>query len=554
MVDGAGGLRPHWRSVLGAYAALTDGLAERARRLDRAVAEEGVAALLPSAGDPVSPWRCDPLPLPLPGAEFASLAAGLDQRARLLEAVLADLFGPQRLLAEGLVPPALVFANSSFLRPCRDLGGGVRLHFYAADLIRAPDGAWTVTSDRTDGAAGLGLARENRRLLARVLPEPFRPVQVRPLRPFFELWQEGLHRLAPPGRGNPSVALLSEGATHPYWFEHMLLARELGAALVEPGDLTVRNGAVFLKTLRGLQPVDVLIRRLAGRLLDPLELDSGPLAGVPGLLDAVRAGSVRIVNDPASAMLEAPGFAALLPGLAERLLGEPLQLANAAPGEPASVAPWLVGEGLEPRPVVLRLYLVHDGEGWRAMPGGLARMLTADAPEPAQALAGGALPGGGVAKDVWVLAEERADVIGLEELAADQAIAIERDLADLYPHQTLHPLGIPGKGVISRFPIRSAELIDLYPDRPDLLVRIEAPHGLMRVIVAHPPPPRFRRSGLRFDQQTRVQIDALVELAASDGPTILMGDFNAPERHRSLRQIAGAGFIDAFKTAGEGEG
>ena len=147
-----------------------------------------------------------------------------------------------------------------------------------------------------------------------------------------------------------------------------------------------------------------------------------------------------------------------------------------------------------------------------------------------------------------------ADVIGLEELAADQAIAIERDLADLYPHQTLHPLGIPGKGVISRFPIRSAELIDLYPDRPDLLVRIEAPHGLMRVIVAHPPPPRFRRSGLRFDQQTRVQIDALVELAASDGPTILMGDFNAPERHRSLRQIAGAGFIDAFKTAGEGGG
>ena len=386
MVDGAGGLRPHWRSVLGAYAALTDGLAARARRLDRAVAEEGVAALLPSAGDPVSPWRCDPLPLPLPAPEFVALAAGLDQRARLLEAVLADLFGPQRLLAEGLVPPALVFANPSFLRPCRDLGGGVRLHFYAADLIRAPDGAWTVTSDRTDGAAGLGLARENRRLLARVLPEPFRPVQVRPLRPFFELWQESLHRLAPPGRGNPSVALLSEGATHPYWFEHMLLARELGAALVEPGDLTVRNGAMFLKTLRGLQPVDVLIRRLAGRLLDPLELDSGPLAGVPGLLDAARGGSVRIVNDPVAGLLEAPGFAALLPALAGRLLGEPLQLPNAAAGVPASVAPWLVGEGLEPRPVVLRLYLVHDGEGWRTMPGGLARVLTADAPEPGGAL------------------------------------------------------------------------------------------------------------------------------------------------------------------------
>lgn len=147
-----------------------------------------------------------------------------------------------------------------------------------------------------------------------------------------------------------------------------------------------------------------------------------------------------------------------------------------------------------------------------------------------------------------------ADVIGLEELAADQAIAIERDLTDLYPHQTLHPLGIPGKGVISRFPIVSAELIDLYPNRPDLLVRIDAPRGCLRVIVAHPPPPRIRKSGLRFDQQTRDQIEALIDLAGSDGPTILMGDFNAPERHRSLRQIAASGMIDAFKTAGEGGG
>jgi uncharacterized circularly permuted ATP-grasp superfamily protein/uncharacterized alpha-E superfamily protein len=412
MVDGAGGLRAHWRGVLGAYAALTDELPERARRLDRAVAEEGVAALLPSAEAPAPHWRCDPLPLPLPAGEFAALAAGLDQRARLLEAVLADLLGEQRLLAEGLVPPALVFANPAFLRSCRDLAPGVRLHFYAADLIRAPDGAWTVASDRTDGAGGLGLARENRRLLARVLPEPFRPVQVRPLRPFFEWWQESLHRLAPPGRANPAVAFLTEGAAHRHWFEHLLLARELGAALVEPGDLTVRNGAVFLKTLRGLQPVDVLVRRIPGPVLDPLELEGGPLAGVPGLLDAAREGRVRIVNDPASGMVEARGFAPLLPALAERLLGEALTLANATPGVPGSVAPTLVDARLEPRPVVLRLFLVHDGEGWRAMPGGLARVPEGDTEEP-----GGVLPLGGLAKDVWVLAEDRTDLIGLAPAA-----------------------------------------------------------------------------------------------------------------------------------------
>jgi len=149
-----------------------------------------------------------------------------------------------------------------------------------------------------------------------------------------------------------------------------------------------------------------------------------------------------------------------------------------------------------------------------------------------------------------LLRNSHADVIGLEELAADQAIAIERDLNDLYPYQTLHPLGIPGKGLISRFPIASSELVSLYPDRPDLLVTL---HGLaepIRIIVAHPPPPRFRKSGFHFDLATRSQIDGLIDLATPDGPTILMGDFNAPERHRSLRQLTSAGLIDAFRAAG----
>lgn len=153
-----------------------------------------------------------------------------------------------------------------------------------------------------------------------------------------------------------------------------------------------------------------------------------------------------------------------------------------------------------------------------------------------------------------VLRNSRADVIGLEELAPDQAIAIERDLHDLYPHQTLHPLGIPGKGLISRFPIASAELVPLYPDRPDLLVTLTGPLAKIRIIVAHPPPPRFRKSGFHFDLATRAQIESLIGLATSGGPAILMGDFNATERHRSLRQLTSAGLIDAFRAAGEGGG
>ncbi len=407
MVDGGGRVRPHWRGVLGAYAAIGEELPARAARLDRAAAEDGIASVLPGSDATAPAWRLDPLPLPLPAAEFAALEAGLAQRARLIEAVLADIYGAQRLLATGGLPPALVFADPHFLRPCRDLAPPVRLHLYAADLVRGADGGWRVLADRTAAPSGLGRARENRRLLARVVPEAFRAFPLRPLHPFFELWQDSLQRLAPSASGNPAVALLTPGVAHPRWFEHMLLSRDLGCALVEAGDLTVRRGALLLKTLHGLRPVDVLLRFLDGRLLDPLELDGPTRAGVPGLLDAVRDGAVCVVNHPGGGLVEAAGFAAHLPALAPRLLGEALMLEQVADGDAApSLAPFLGSGGLAPRPVVLRLFLVHDGSGWRALPGGLAR-----------AAGGGAaawppMPAGGVCKDVWVMAEDGSDSIG----------------------------------------------------------------------------------------------------------------------------------------------
>jgi uncharacterized circularly permuted ATP-grasp superfamily protein/uncharacterized alpha-E superfamily protein len=501
MVDGRGGLRPHWRGVLGVLTSLGDGgLRKRARRLDRAFEEEGVTSFLPGASAAEGAWRCDPVPLPLGADEFAELEAGLAQRASLLEAILADLYGRQELLAEGVLPPALVFPNPGFLRPCCDgpseAGGDrrVRLHFYAADLVRGPDGSWRVLADRTAGAGGVGYARENRRLLARVLPEVFRPVQVRQLRPFFDRWQDALQRLGPPdaagvAKPNPTVALLTPGNSHPRWFEHMFLSRELSCALVEGGDLTVRGGVVFLKTLKGLRQVDVLLRRVGGRLIDPLELDAGSHVGVPGLLDAVRSGSVRIVNEPGSALVEAPALAAFLPALCMRLLGERLRaasiptmwlgesrarelleqdvsrwlirpaldgtapaisLAAVEPGEraalmqkvaarpwewaasanlPPSVAPCLAyaaqeGSGLAPKPVVLRLFLINDGERWRAMEGGLARVM-----DDGERLAG-RLPGRGLSKDVWVLNEERTAIVG-PPLVAVAPLRLRRTTGDL---------------------------------------------------------------------------------------------------------------------------
>lgn len=472
MVDGRGRVRPHWQGVLAAFADLPEGgLADRCRRLDRAFEDEGISSMLPGPGSSQA-WRCDPVPLPLPAAEFDALAEGLAQRARVLEALIADLHGEQRLLREGLLPPSLVFANPGFLRPCHRPGSPQRrpmLQSYAADLVRGPDGQWRVLNDRTSRAAGIGHVHENRRILSRLMPDAFRGQMLRPLRPFFEAWQDALHREAPPmlsGARSPAIALLTPGTSHPHWFEHMLLSRELSCALVEAGDLTVRGGFVFLKTLRGLQPVDVLLRRQEGRFLDPLEFGGNGNQGVPGLMDAARHGNIRIVNDPASGVAEAPGLVPFLPVIARRLFGEDLALASVptlwledlgararvlgdpdawmirsatdgmahaeelqrmAPAEkaallakvsarprnyvatqvqPCSLAPTANQGRLEPQPVMLRLFLLNDGDGWRAMPGGLARIVTPGTPLT------GRLPRHGIAKDVWVLSEERNVIIG----------------------------------------------------------------------------------------------------------------------------------------------
>ncbi len=274
MADGSGHAKPHWRSLLSVIFSLGhETLAQRALLLDQTFEEEGITAILP--GERAVNWRCDPIPLPLAAAEFAALEAGLAQRAQLMELILADLYGPQTLLAEGLIPPELVYGNPAFLRPCRSVEGRRRdryLAFYAADLLRGPDGAWRVLADRTGQGQGIAYALENRRILGRVVPELFLSQKILQLRPFLEITSEALQALSPDdGAG---VALLSGGHDDPMWFEHVLLSRELSISLVESGDLTLRNGQVFLKTLRGLQRIGVLFRRKAGQ--------SGRFAGTRG--------------------------------------------------------------------------------------------------------------------------------------------------------------------------------------------------------------------------------------------------------------------------------
>jgi uncharacterized circularly permuted ATP-grasp superfamily protein/uncharacterized alpha-E superfamily protein len=461
--DPAGHPRPHW---LPFFRALDDlGPAELTRRWHDAqhlIRENGVTYNV--YGDPrgiARPWQLDPVPLVIAPAEAAHLERGLVQRARLLELVLADLYGPQQLLRGGLVPPELVFPNPGFLRPCHGirLPGGRFLHLYAANLGRGADGQFRVLGDRTQAPSGAGYALENRIVMTRTLPEAFRDCRVHRLALFFRALRDTLRAIAPRNQDNPRTVLLTPGPYNETYFEHAYLARYLGYTLVEGGDLTVRDGRVFLKLLGGLQPVDVIFRRLDDDYCDPLELRPDSFLGVPGLTQAVRSGTVAVANALGTGLLETPALMAYLPRLCRELLGEDLWLpsvptwwcgdpdglrhvlghlddvvikptfpaARLEPVFPAelsrdlraefvdkvkarphafvaqerldlSTAPVLAGGRPGPRKMVVRAYLAAHGDGFTVMPGGLTRVSSGP-----DALVVSMQRGGG-SKDTWVLA------------------------------------------------------------------------------------------------------------------------------------------------------
>ncbi|WP_394829695.1 circularly permuted type 2 ATP-grasp protein [Pendulispora albinea] len=356
MLGGAGGgeveagprePRPHWRAFLSHIAALSpETMQRRSQFVSDAIASDGVTYNVYADPKGASrPWELDLVPLILPAQEWRAIAAAVAQRARVLDAVLGDLYGPQTLLAEGLLPPALVFGQRAFLWPACGIatgaGGGVSMHLYAADLARSPDGRWWVLADRTGGPSGAGYALQNRMTLARAFPDAFRALHVEPLAPFFSALQDSLYRLAPTRGEAPLAVLLTPGPYNETYFEHSFLARYLGFPLVEGQDLIVRGDCVYLKTLRGLRRVHAILRRLDGDFCDPVELRPDSALGVPGLLHAIRAGNVVVANALGSAVLETSALAGFYPAISQRLFGEELLMPSIATywcGEAPSLA------------------------------------------------------------------------------------------------------------------------------------------------------------------------------------------------------------------------
>lgn len=394
-----GSIRPAWQRFLGELSRLEPAqFAESLAAADRHLRESGVFYRV--YDDPTGserPWPLAPMPLIVDAGEWARLSRGVVQRARLAEAVLRDVYGAGRLVREGVLPAAAVAGSPDFLRPLVGVApvGGRHLRLYAVDIGRGPDGTWWVLSDRTQAPSGAGYALENRLALSRALPEVARTLNVERLASFFQAFRDELAQLNV--RAEARVALLTPGPLNETYFEHAYLARYLGFLLTEGADLTVRDGAAYVRTVSGLKRVDVIWRRLDGDFADPLELRTSSRLGVPGLVQAIREGGVVAANALGSGMMEARALMGFMPALARRVLGEDLELPNMATwwcGQPRERA--FVAENLE------RLALAPAFEPKLAALGG------------ARAVVGAELGAAERARLAAVLARRGMDLVGQE--------------------------------------------------------------------------------------------------------------------------------------------
>lgn len=338
LLDRDGRLRPAYANFLSELESL--GRFEFTRRwtqAKRAVRDNSIA-YSGYSGKAARPrtWTLDAIPMVLDSSDWQKIEKAVAQRARMLNLVLRDLYGPQELIRNGTLPAELLFSDPNFVRNFRDvpLTNQSYLHLYASDVARSPDGSWWVVADRTEAPTGLGYALEHRIVISRMLPRAFRNSRVRRLAPFFAQLQSTLQSLAPRNRDNPRVVLLSDGPVNPYHIEDAYLARYLGYLLVEDGDLAVRTREVMLKTLGGLKRVDVVLRHQNSADCDPLVHNT--VAGVAGLTQAARAQEVAVANPLGSGVLESSAYMAFSRRMCDAVLGEELALPN--------VATWWCGE------------------------------------------------------------------------------------------------------------------------------------------------------------------------------------------------------------------
>ncbi|WP_455365477.1 circularly permuted type 2 ATP-grasp protein [Kaarinaea lacus] len=462
----------HWQYFIESLQSL--GLDEMKRRrgeAQRILRENGVTYNV--YGDPSGlnrPWELDPVPFLISSEEWATIEQGLIQRAELMNLLLTDIYGPRQLIKKGILPLELIYSHSGFLRPCDQvkLPGDHQLIVYAADMARGPDNRMWIVGDRSQAPSGAGYALENRMAMTRILPSLFRDCNVHRLAMFFHSLRSSLASIAPQQKDDLNIVVMTPGPRNETYFEHAYLAAYLGYTLVQGDDLSVSDGKVWLKSLGGLVPVDVILRRVDDNYCDPLELRPDSMLGVPGLLEVARRGNVAIANPLGSSVLENPGLIPFLPKIAQHFLGQDLRLPSVATwwcgqkkerdyvlanmdklvikplyrhpssrplfgpmlskkelanlkarilARPAnyvgqqrvsfSSTPSLVNGSLEPRQSIIRSFMVARENDYQVMPGGLTRV----AVEKDKYVVSNQT--GGISKDTWVMASEPEKQVSL---------------------------------------------------------------------------------------------------------------------------------------------
>lgn len=473
-----GTLRAGWKMLAESAVQLTDADLRRVSGdIERFLANDGVTYTPPE--EEPGPWRLDPIPLIIDAAEWTQLEVGLAQRTELLNAILVDLYGPQRLLSSGVLPPSIVFGHEGFLRVAARASAADTqpLLLAAADLGRNTAGEWQVLADRAQAPSGIGFAMENRRVISRVMPEMYRQAGLHRMAPFFQALRSTLIDSAPGSSANPRVVVLSPGTHSETAYDQAFVASSLGFPLVEGSDLVMREGAVWMRVFGRLERVDVILRRVDAAWSDALELRKNSQLGVAGLSEAVRRGNVRVVNGLGSGVLENPGLLPFLSAMCEMLLDEPLRLPSVQTywaGDPRSRAylldnlgdlvvrsidgpvdladrpkdelraailaephryvgqeplalsqsPTLDARGVHPQVLTLRTFTLRYGSTYRPLIGGLANVFEAGRPASS--------------KDVWVLKDKPedpdqglTDVLPLTNVRAPAAM-VPRVLEDMF--------------------------------------------------------------------------------------------------------------------------
>ncbi|NDV00703.1 circularly permuted type 2 ATP-grasp protein [Pseudoroseicyclus tamaricis] len=507
--------RAAWGDLIAALSAMTpEELAGRHAAADRYLSDAGVFyRQYEQESSTTRDWPMSHMPVLIDRAEWEEIAAALTERADLLEKVMADLYGPGRLVAGGHLPPALVAGNPEWLRPMVGVQprSGHYLHYVAFDIGRGPGGAWWVLGDRCQAPSGAGFALENRIATARAYSEHYARANVERLAGFFRRFRDALMEMGGAAEGRPEgrVAIMTPGPANAAYFEHAYIARYLGVPLLEGDDMVVRGGQLMVRTVSGLRPISVLWRRLDATWADPLELDERSHIGTPGLVSALRAGGLSMVNALGSGVLETRALLAFLPRISELIDGRPLRMPNIATwwcggaeerayvrshagrmtvssalstralfdaGETAaetarsegnfedwlerqggalvgqeavslSTTPAFEGGRLVPRPMSLRIFLARTKDGWQVMPGGYARIGRESRPAEL------ALQRGGLAADVWVVSKQPVQAETMLPASGDDPLRLQ-------------PSALPSRAADNLF------WLGRYIERAEMIVRL----------------------------------------------------------------------------------